>query len=510
MILDATNKSITVKLGEVIATTQLDVAADWEDITSTTFVAGATDTVTNSTTAVTAVASPAASTQRRVKELSVYNVDTIAHIVKVQLLNNATTRVRFSGSVPSGSTLLYANGVFSIVTPPTLTASSITDSTTVGRAVLTGADAVAVRTTLSAAPIAAANGHNAVLNGGMDVSQELGTTGATLSTGGATKYIVDMWEGNYVHSSATVTSAQVASGSFGATLAGFQFAHQLKATGALTSPASGDYARHRTRIEGYRIAHWGWGAAGAASIVVAFQFFSTVSGTTFVRICNSSADRVYYHEITVAAGLNFYAFTVPGDTSGTWLTTTGTGLFFDVYASGKETTPQSSLDAWVTSFKHQTTNATNLLSTNNNLTQLTGVFIDVGTQLPVAADLPGLMRPFSTEIELCRRYWRSSYLHGIAPGTVTTNGMLYKLTETTCSFANFLLHFSPAMRTSPTGIVYSPITGASAKMADSDAGVDVAAVVANLYPGSATLYVNGVSVSTGHQLLAHYAADARF
>lgn len=267
-------------------------------------------------------------------------------------------------------------------------------------------DQSGTRAAISAAQIAAMAAHNVVLNGAIDVSQELGTTGATLVNNTA-KYIADQIEAMYNHGAGTavVTSAQIAAASFGAVLPGFPFGHQIKATTAIAAPANGDFAKHRIKIEGSRIAHWGWGAAGAAAIVIAFQYYSTASGVALVRLSNSAGDRFYYHEITVASGWNFYAFSIVGDASGTWLTTTGIGLVAEVFSSGKETTPGSSLDAWGATAKNQTTNSTNLLGTNNNQTILTGIYIDVGTQLPVAADMPNLMRPSDQETALCQRYF---------------------------------------------------------------------------------------------------------
>jgi hypothetical protein len=265
--------------------------------------------------------------------------------------------------------------------------------------------------------------HNAVINGGMDVSQENGATVLTL-TNNTAKYVVDMVEAMYNHAAATavVTSQQLAAASFPAVMAGFSFGHQIKATTAITSPASGDFGKHRLKIEGYRIAKWGWGATGAAAIVVAFELYSTASGTAMVKLSNSDQSRCYYHEITVAAGWNFITFQVPGDTSGTWQATTSAGLVFEVFVSGKETTPAASLDAWGATNKVQTTNSTNLLATNNNVTILTGVYIDVGAQLPVATDLPLLMRAFAEEILLCKRYWEKSYDYGTAVGTASVLG----------------------------------------------------------------------------------------
>jgi hypothetical protein len=227
-------------------------------------------------------------------------------------------------------------------------------------------------------------------------------------------------------------------------LAGFSFGHQIKATTAITSPASGDFAKHRSKIEGYRIARWGFGATGAAQIVVAFQYYSTGAGVAFVKLSNSDQSRCFYHEITVAAGWNFYAFLVPGDTTGTWQATTSAGLVFEVFSSGKETTPQSSLDAWGATSKVQTTNSVNLLDTNNDLTIVTGVYIAAGNVLPAAADLLMLMRPFDVEYDLCLRY----YWKVPVTGDTQPTGFLGGCNGTTA--AEFIAIFPVQMRTSPS------------------------------------------------------------
>ena len=336
-------------------------------------------------------------------------------------------------------------------------------------------------------PTMAAAARNPVVNPAMDVSQELGTTGATLVNNTA-KYILDCWEAMYNHGAATaiVTSAQLASGSFPSPIAGFQFGHQIKATTAITSPASGDFAKHRTKIEGYRVAHWGWGASGASAIVVAFALYSTGSGVAFVKLSNSDQSRCYYHEITVAAGVNFFAFNVPGETSGTWQATTATGLTAEVFVSGKETTPASSLDAWGATNKVQTTNSTNLLGTNNNLTILTGVYIDVGTLLPVAADLPRLMRPKAEEEhQRCKRYWRW-----------LTNGVGQAKSSTSAYIG--VSHDSPPMRTTPN---YALVTGTGALTELGVSGRTLSAIADDAKsPTGGTLSLTSSSLTTGNQV----------
>jgi len=110
IILDATTKSLEVDLDGAIATNQLPIVASFVDVTTTTYAPGATDTETNNTTAVTAVAAPAASTQRQVKLLTIYNRDTAVAIVTVQLNNNATLRTLIKVTLAVGDTLVYTDG----------------------------------------------------------------------------------------------------------------------------------------------------------------------------------------------------------------------------------------------------------------------------------------------------------------------------------------------------------------------------------------------------------------
>lgn len=110
LILDATTKSLEIDLDGAVATTQLPFQANFVDVTTTAYTPGQNDGATNSTTAVTLVAAPAASTQRQVKLLTVYNADTASAIVTVQYNNNATLRTLVKITLAVGSTLVYTDG----------------------------------------------------------------------------------------------------------------------------------------------------------------------------------------------------------------------------------------------------------------------------------------------------------------------------------------------------------------------------------------------------------------
>ena len=113
MRLDATTKTIEVILGEA-ATTQLPITADYVDTTTSTMALAAiseSDTASNSTTAVTAVAAPGAGVSRKVVAFVVYNVDNVAHNVTVRLNNNSTIRILRVNKIQPGETLEYTENL---------------------------------------------------------------------------------------------------------------------------------------------------------------------------------------------------------------------------------------------------------------------------------------------------------------------------------------------------------------------------------------------------------------
>jgi hypothetical protein len=110
IVLDATTKSLEVKLAGAITTSQLPIVASFADVTSTTFVSGASQTATNSTTAVTAVAAPGASTQRHLKSLFIRNSDTASATVTVQINDNGTLRILAVVALATLDILTYEDG----------------------------------------------------------------------------------------------------------------------------------------------------------------------------------------------------------------------------------------------------------------------------------------------------------------------------------------------------------------------------------------------------------------
>lgn len=64
---------------------------------------------TNSTSNVTVVSAPASSTRRVVRNITVYNADTVSAIVFIIYNNNGTQRTIVKQSIAAGETLAYTD-----------------------------------------------------------------------------------------------------------------------------------------------------------------------------------------------------------------------------------------------------------------------------------------------------------------------------------------------------------------------------------------------------------------
>lgn len=109
MILDSTSKSLEIVLSGTVATNQLPVSVEYVDMT-TTATTGATQlATTNGATAVTIASAPAASTQRRILGVSIYNADTASATVTVRTKDTSTLYPHVKIAVPVGYTLQYTD-----------------------------------------------------------------------------------------------------------------------------------------------------------------------------------------------------------------------------------------------------------------------------------------------------------------------------------------------------------------------------------------------------------------
>ena len=108
IVLNSVGKSIVAYLSSAVAANQPDFTSHYADSTATAFTEGGADGVLSSTTPVTLVSAPAASTTRIIKDISVYNADTASVELILALVNGASTRIIAKKTLTSGETFVLS------------------------------------------------------------------------------------------------------------------------------------------------------------------------------------------------------------------------------------------------------------------------------------------------------------------------------------------------------------------------------------------------------------------
>jgi len=103
LVLDATSKSLRMVLGEAHTTNPVDFTVAYADATTTTFTEGGGPAQSNGTTNAELLAAPGASTQRVVKEITIYNNDTVSHVVTLYYRVTATDYVFYKETLAAGA-----------------------------------------------------------------------------------------------------------------------------------------------------------------------------------------------------------------------------------------------------------------------------------------------------------------------------------------------------------------------------------------------------------------------
>lgn len=108
MFLSDTNQSLKITLEEAISVSSLHVNIDYADHTSRIPVAGNTLTLVSSITGTTVLNAATSPNQRQIKNISIYNADTITHNLIISQVYSGTEISRKRESITSGQTLQYS------------------------------------------------------------------------------------------------------------------------------------------------------------------------------------------------------------------------------------------------------------------------------------------------------------------------------------------------------------------------------------------------------------------
>jgi len=303
---------------------------------------------------------------------------------------------------------------------------------------------------------------NRIINGAMVIDQR--NAGASVNpTDG--QYGIDRWI--LFTSQASKYTAQQNAGSV-TPPAGFTNYLGITSSSAY-SITSSDYFIVEQKLEGFNVADLNWGSADAKTVTLSFWVRSSLTGTFGGVLKNSAGNRSYPFTYTISAAntWEYETITIVGDTTGTWLTTNGTGIRLQ-FGLGVGSTYSGTAGAWAAAGHASATGATSVVGTNGATWYITGVQLEVGSTA-TSFDY----RPYTTELQLCQRYYCKTYNISVVPGTVDSNGSVGG--SGTGNLYRPIVHWSypVQMRATPTITLYSPSTGTSGKARDDNAGTDL-------------------------------------
>jgi hypothetical protein len=252
---------------------------------------------------------------------------------------------------------------------------------------------------------------NLLINGAMQIDQRGSATTAVTTNA----YVTDRW---YVEDGcdAVLSSQQSTDVPTGQ---GFRNSLKITATTADASIGSTQFSVITQWVEGTNSALLAWGSSGAKQVTVSFWVKASVAGTYSLTLYNDGASRICPTAYTINAANTWEkkVVNVVGDTSGTWLTTTGRGVSVNFYTALGSTYLGTS-GAWNGSSVYGVTGQANAWASTNNIFAITGVQLEAN---PVATNFE--QRPIGVELALCQRYYEKSYDTATAPGTVTEVGV---------------------------------------------------------------------------------------
>jgi hypothetical protein len=242
-----------------------------------------------------------------------------------------------------------------------------------------------------------------------------------------------------------------------------------------------------------------WGTANAQTVTLSFWVRSSLTGTFGGSIQNSATNRSYpfTYTISTANTWELETITIPGDTSGTWLTTNGCGIIVR-YGLGVGSTGSGTAGAWAGANYLSATGAVSVVGTNAATWYVTGVQLEAGSTAS-----PFEYRSYGTEFALCQRYLYK--VDGTDGLSTVGAGMSISTTE-----GRIAVQYPVKMRASPT----ASIAGTMYLLGTTGAGVTVTSIAAN-YGGAQGAMIafgvaSGMTVGAGNLLVTNTGAGNYF
>ena len=294
-----------------------------------------------------------------------------------------------TGVALSGNTLTSP-----IITGATITNGTINNATVGATTASTGAFTTLTATNFNAASTFGFK--NRIINGDMRIDQRNAGASVTPTVDGTLQ--LDRWSVGLTQASKFSVQQNG-----GAVTPPAGFINYLGATSlSAYSIAAGDILVINQKIEGLNVADLGWGTANAKTVTLSFQVYSSLTGTFGGSVKNSAANRSYpfSYSISTANTWTSISVTIAGDTTGTWLTTNGTGIIVN-FSLGTGSTYSGTAGAWAAANYNSSTGATSVVGTSGATFYITGVQLEVGSSATGFEYVD-----YTTQLVMCQRYFQ--------------------------------------------------------------------------------------------------------
>jgi hypothetical protein len=333
---------------------------------------------------------------------------------------------------------------------------------------------------------------NRIINGAMVIDQR--NAGGSITANDDT-YAVDRFK-----TTASQSSKLTAQRNAGSVTPPAGFSNYLGYTSSSAySIGTSDYFVCQQSIEGFNIADLAWGTASAASVTLSFWVRSSLTGTFGGSLRNSDASRSYPFTYTISAAntWEYETITIAGDTSGTWGSTNGIGISLG-FGLGVGSTVSGTAGAWAGANYRSATGATSVVGTNGATFYITGVQLEKGSTA-TSFDY----RPFTTELQLCQRYFEKSYNTDVAVATSTDTGTVS--TKSPQADMQDTIQFAVEKRSGPDIVYYTGlgvINNWRDVSAGSNKGMNTAATGSRQFT-----WANSAGMTVGNVLRGHWTAS---
>jgi hypothetical protein len=281
----------------------------------------------------------------------------------------------------------------------------------------------------------------------MTISQRNGTSSVTPTDG---SYTLDRWRCNLSQTSKFTVQQDA-----GAVTPPAGFNDYLGVTSSSAySITSTDIFQVTQVVEGFNMADLNWGSVNAKTVTLSFWVRSSLTGTFGGAIQNGGQNRSYPFSYTILSANTWEqkTVTIAGDTTGTWLTTTGRGAWI-TFSLGTGSTYSGTAGAWVAGDVESATGATSVVGTSGATWYVTGCQLEVGTQATSFE-----YRQYQQELALCQRYFQKYANASAGASAVFTIAQAYLTTAVIGAFVPPV-----AFRATPTinGVGYKTWTASA-------------------------------------------------